>query len=188
MKDEYDFSKGEKGKFYNRKAKFAIPIAFSKEHLRIGAFFSFMGSILFTFIEMLVSAIRSPGSFVVSFEMIIVFGLFGLIAFFLALLPASFCVAIITYRIDTKDWGNIHSYRKIVLEGAVLGVVASLGIGLFFSFLNWVVFVSNGHGSMRGPICHTIIGVVVGTIIGSIASYLLAKRDYPPDSNVELSG
>lgn len=78
-----------------------------------------------------------------------------------------------------KERQNGYSKRKIVMEGTVFGAIASLSVGLFISFLNWVLFVSDGYGSMLGMTYFTIEAILAGAITGSIVSYLLARQSLP---------
>jgi hypothetical protein len=161
---------------FSVKNRFLIRKSFKK-----GILVAFMGSILFTFIAVIVSFIRSedlsPLNDPEFFEIILFsLGFIGGVAFVLSFLPVTFSVALLTLRMKSLDFQTANVTRKFMLDGALLGGIVSLGIGLFLSFLNGLFIESSGHGSMIGVTLFTLEAVLVGTIMGGLTALFLVKQ------------
>lgn len=174
------FLEGIRNDFINRLTQFRIQNKFSVKQLKWGALFSFLGSILFTAIVFIYSLLASVTNLRYSFPITPfyisdVLYLVGF-AFVFALVPVTICVFIMTNRIRKIDFEIGKSVNKFIIEGALLGAIFSLAIGLVVTGFYWISTVGTFHPPIWGfPIIFTLEAVVAGAIMGGLGSFYLKK-------------
>ena len=142
------------------------------ESLGKGILIALLGSALFATINWILFSIFEVAKFTF------------IIAFVCTFIPVTFCVALLTLRLQTKYLEDIkHKLRFIILEGTLLGGFVSLSIGLLFSFLWFLVLLDIGRGTMQGVTFFTILAIIIGAFMGGLTAFILVK----PSLNTALN-
>lgn len=148
-----------------------------RKSLGKGVLITLLGSAIFVFVTAIVIQLRSSNHNIDTFFLFLL-GFIGLFAFALTFLPVTFCIALLTLRLRSGKYQSQEARRRFLVEGAALGGVISLSIGLLVSFLNLLLIESIGKGSMIGVTLFTLEGILTGIITGSTAAFFLLKQSH----------